>query len=77
MTESVEISVKYAAIMLLLLMVVFVIALLTPIIARYITKLIEKSAFKDSEKNNDIYKVKSIYDAQKIINGDEKNGKEQ
>ena len=85
MNESTEIAVKYAVAMMGLLMIVFVIALLTPVVAKCITRIIEKTAFKGYEKNDDIYKVRGIYDPSYISshdsennnNGDENNGKEQ
>lgn len=87
--ENLTIALKYAGIMLALLMLVFVIACVTPKLAKLIDKLInslksdKNSKFISfSDENDDIYKVRGVFDAQhhspdensKKFNGDEKNG---
>lgn len=85
MNENVMTALKFAGAMLTLLMLIFVIAVLTPKISAVIDRLISKIAKKDKsiDFNDDgnIYKVRGVYDvsAEKTSNnnGDDDNGKKQ
>ena len=85
MNENVMTALKFAGAMLALLMLIFVIAVLTPKISAVIDSLISKIAKKDKsiDFNDDgnIYKVRGVYDvsAEKTSNnnGDDDNGKKQ
>lgn len=88
MNENIMTALKFAGAMLGLLMLIFLIAVLTPKISAVIDKLISTVAKKDKsiDFNDDgnIYKVRGVFDAQyhssdeKISNnnGDDDNGKE-
>ena len=59
---------------LLIFVIIFILALLTPKIAAAIDKFVARYFKKEkSDKNDDIYKVRSIYDAPLKENTEENN----
>ena len=82
--ESVEIMTKFAILALGFLLLIFLIAVLTPKAAAVIDKLMKKAPSPervedDNNNNNEQPQVRGIYDAQlpdenKDNNGDEENG---
>lgn len=79
MNESVTYLIKFCAMFLLILFLVFILAVVTPKLAAKIDKLISKIIKPKPERVDDnIYKVKSIYDIpdkKNNENGDIENGK--
>lgn len=74
MNESVTYLIKFCAMFLLILFLVFILAVVTPKLAAKIDKLITKIIKPKPERVDDnIYKVKSIYDIPDKNNSDEKN----
>ena len=80
-TEMIKIMGKFGLLMFGLLMIVFVVAILTPKIAKAVDKkIVEPARVKKGLYDFDIDEVKSVYDPQEkeIENGDESdNGKGQ
>lgn len=88
MNESYSYLIKFLLMFLGIFAIIFVISLLTPKMAKIVDKVIEAVFKKNPERvDDDIYKVRSIYDASprinkkqesenKIENGDVENGKE-
>lgn len=65
MNETSNLLIKYLIMLLGIFAIMFVITLLTPKIAAIVDKVIAKIFKKNPERvEDDIYKVKSIYDAQ-------------
>ncbi len=73
--ESLFMMLKFAGAMLGILLVVFILALLTPVLAKKVDKLFKKDDL-NAKKGNDFPDVKGIYDAQLSGENDENNGDE-
>lgn len=85
MNDTYSYLIKFLLIFLGIFAIVFVITILTPKIALIVDKVADKLFKKNPERvNDDIYKVRSVYDAppkeekaetvDKNINGDVENG---
>lgn len=85
MSETITYLIKFCAMFFLILLLIFILAVVTPKLASKIDKLISRIIKPKPERVDDnIYKVKSIYDIPKKKdtveknneNGDIENGKE-
>ena len=74
MNASVTYLIKFCAMFFLILLLIFILAVVTPKLASKIDKLISRIIKPKPERVDDnIYKVKSIYDIPEKNNPDEKN----
>lgn len=74
MSESAAYFIRVLGMFMLILLLVFILAVITPKLANKIDKLIGKFFKKKSCGDDDnIYKVRGIYDSPKKIDGDKKN----
>lgn len=74
MNQSVTYLIKFCAMFFLILLLIFILAVVTPKLAAKIDKLISRIIKPKPERVDDnIYKVKSIYDIPAKNNLDEKN----
>ena len=85
MSETITYLIKFCAMFFLILLLIFILAVVTPKLASKIDKLISRIIKPKPERVDDnIYKVKSIYDIpekkdtveKNNANGDIENGKE-
>ena len=70
MNETTVYFIKALGMFLLILLLVFILAVITPKLSKIADNIINK-LFRNKIKNDDIYKVRSIYDLPKDISDDE------
>lgn len=77
MNETSVYFIKILGMFLFILLLIFILAVLTPKLAKILDRLIDRF-FRNRPKNNDdsIYKVRSIYDISKDMSNAEKASKE-
>lgn len=77
MNESTTYFIRALGMFILILLIVFILAVITPKLAKYFDKFVER-IFKNKSDNIDtnIYEVRSIYDIQKNVKSDEKQSDE-
>lgn len=78
MNESTAYFIRALGLFMIILIIVFILAVVTPKLAKYFDKLAEKLFKNKSNNNNDdsIYKVRSIYDIPKNVKSDESKSEE-
>ncbi len=73
MSESAAYFIRVLGMFLLILLLIFILAVITPKLAKKIDILMSRLLKKDKENHDDsIYKVRSIYDVPKALPTDEK-----